>query len=134
MIRYDGTHIQEADWVVKITASFPYNNGSTAPPAIAIMIIADAVLVNLPSPLIVNGHREGHISEFARPISATNRTVNGNTSVNDEKVTISMNGIVKERCEGVRIAAREKITPRIAQILSAVVCFIYFGISTIPKR
>lgn len=95
MIRYDGTQIQYADWVEYNTASFPYNKGNTAPPAIAIMIIAEAVLVNLPSPVIVNGQSAGHIREFARPINATKRTVKGNVSFNGEKVTISIKGIVK---------------------------------------
>jgi len=87
-------HIQYADWVENITASFPYINGNIAPPAIAIMIIAEAVFVNLPRPLIVNGQSAGHIKEFARPISATKRTVKGKTSLNGEKVTISTNGII----------------------------------------
>ena len=134
MIRYAGTHIQYADWVEKISASFPYNNGRIAPPAIAIMIIAEAVFVNLPRPFIVIGHSAGHISEFARPIKATKRTVKGKTSFNGEKVTISINGIVKVRWEGLIIAARAKITPRIAQIFNAVTCLIYFGISIIPRR
>ena len=95
IIRYAGTHIQYAAWVENMTASLPYNNGNTAPPAIAIMIIAEAVFVNLPRPLIVNGQSAGHIKEFARPINATKRTVKGKTSLNDEKVTISTNGIIK---------------------------------------
>ena len=105
-----------------------------APPAIAIMIIAEAVFVNLPSPFIVNGQSAGHIKEFARPISATKRTVKGKTSFNGENVTISINGIVKIKCAGVIIAASTKMTPRIEQIFNAVTCLIYFGISIIPKR
>ena len=88
-------HIRYAVWVENITASFPYSNGNTAPPAMAIMIIAEAVFVNLPRPVIVNGQSAGHIKEFARPINATKRTVKGKTSLNGEKVTISTNGIMK---------------------------------------
>lgn len=87
--------IQYADCVEKISASLPYNKGRMAPPEIAIIIMADAVLVNLPRPFIVIGHKAGHISEFASPNKATKRTVNGKTSRNGEKFTISTNGIVK---------------------------------------
>src|SRR5664279_2845305 len=100
----------------------------------AIMIIAEAVFVNLPSPVIVKGQSAGHISEFARPINATKRTVKGKISFNGEKETISINGIVKVKWAGVIIAASANITPRIAQIFKAVTCLIYFGISIIPRR
>jgi hypothetical protein len=98
------------------------------------MIIAEAVFVNLPSPVIVRGHNAGHIREFARPINVTNRTVKGKTRLREEKVTISINGIVNVIFAGVIIAAREKITPRIAQTFKAVVCLIYFGMKIIPRR
>ena len=83
MIRYAGTHIQYADCVEKVTASLPYNKGNTAPPAIAIISMAEAVFVNLPRPVSASGHIAGHTSEFASPSSATNKTVTGKTSLMD---------------------------------------------------
>ncbi len=68
---------------------------SSAPPAIAIISIADAVLVNLPSPFRASGHIAGQTSAFAKPRSATKSTVRGRTRSIDLKVVRSIKGIVK---------------------------------------
>jgi len=127
-------HNQYADWVEKLTASLPYNNGIKAPPATAIISIADPVLVNLPSPVIASGHTAGHTREFANPRSETNNTVTGKTISIGLNVMKSIKEVVKLRSAGTKIAPSEKITPRIVHILKALTWLIYLGMKITPTR
>ena len=82
-----------------------------APPEMAMINKAEAVLVNFPKPCSVNGQTAGHTKAFEIPKAATNKT-----EVNPFVVKIQM----------------LKIIPKAALILRAVPCFIYLGINTTP--
>ena len=83
-----------------------------APPEIAIINKAEAVLVNLPKPSKVKGHIAGQTKALAIPKDATNKM----------EVKPVVNNI-----------HTLKTIPNIALILSAVPCFKYLGIKKTPR-
>src|SRR6185436_14580286 len=80
--------------------------GNTAPPAIPTINNADAVLVNFPNPFIASGQMAGHTNALASP-----------------RIAMKKMDVVPE----VKMAAREKRMPSIADSINAVCCEIYFG-------
>ena len=57
-----------------LSTNLPYRGGIIAPPAIAIINNADAVLVWLPNPSSVRGQTAGQTKALAIPKAATNKT------------------------------------------------------------
>ena len=57
-----------------VSTSLPYKGGIIAPPEIAIISKAEAVLVRLPNPLSVRGHTAGQTNALAIPNAATKNT------------------------------------------------------------
>src|SRR5688500_1966527 len=87
--------------------------GKIASPAMAIIKKAAAVLVNLPTPFNASGQMQGQLSALQKPIEITH-----NTEVNPS----------------VTMAPIEKQIPKKAQPASALLCEIYLGIKTVPRK
>ena len=65
-------------WAIKSilfpSTNLPYSGGIIAPPEIAMINNAEAVLVNFPNPFKVKGHTAGQTNALAIPNPATKRT------------------------------------------------------------
>lgn len=72
--------------------SEPYNIGSKAPPAIAMMSSADPVFVWRPKPKMASGKIAGHISELARLNKVKHQmdVLAGRTAVHIPRITPRM--------------------------------------------
>ena len=64
--------IQYASREPQLSASAPYTNGITAPPAIPITSNDDAAFVKRPTPARAKGQIAGHMREFESPNKAIN--------------------------------------------------------------
>ena len=95
------------------STKLPYNNGKTAPPAIAIINKAEANAVWEPSLSIDNGQIVGHIIAWAK----LKRIIN-----------------MMEVIPCVIIAKVANTNPKIADNARAFDWFMYLGTRTIPKR
>ena len=108
-----------ASCIVEKEAILPNRSGRSAPPAIDVMRSALAFALYAPMPSSASGQMVGQTRAFAKPRSATKRTVSGSAAKKVWFVPL-------------RTIPSQKSIPRSAEARSAFGCERYLGMQKMP--